>query len=199
MILHGRAQCAVACDRIVRVQRALIRTSVSRRQIGFCVQVAARISPFWCPAWLWRIFSREQMPSPAVPFTSIRTGALAAHGADAAKSVANKRRLGFVARCSSEGAHPSTVAAQSPPSDKGEAQPPNPLQRARRWFFGGKLDKERLKSLGFGALIAYGCASCWYWPATSSALHACTGTAHMIATVPGQTHTQCLGYPTTED
>lgn len=42
----------------------------------------------------------------------------------------------------------------SPPEDKQQGW----LQKARDWVFGGPLDKEKLKSLGLGAIIAYGCA-----------------------------------------
>ena len=147
--------------RIVRVQKEPIRNSVSIKQKRFCAQHIAGPSPFLCPVCGCAVsLLRGQMLSPSLAFASTRTGALVAHGTDATKSIVNKRRLGFVAHCASaEGAVPSTAASPTSASDRSHETPPTPLQRVRSWFFGGKLDKERLKSLGFGALIAYGCAS----------------------------------------
>jgi hypothetical protein len=39
------------------------------------------------------------------------------------------------------------------------AAPKNFVQKLRNWIFGGPIDKERLRSLGLGAIISYGCAS----------------------------------------
>jgi hypothetical protein len=75
--------------------------------------------------------------------------------------------LRVIARCSAEGAVPATATTPASTTEvKSDGPAPSPLQRVRQWFFGGKLDKERLKSLGFGALIAYGCET-----TSSSAVH----------------------------
>ena len=50
----------------------------------------------------------------------------------------------------------------SGPSDTRKSTGPSgAFKRLRNWVFGGPLDKDKLKSLGLGAFISYGCGSCW--------------------------------------
>lgn len=58
-----------------------------------------------------------------------------------------------------------SIVAASAQSDDAVAPiedkpPPSIWARARNLLFGGKLDKERIKALGLGALISYGYALC---------------------------------------
>jgi hypothetical protein len=108
-----------------------------------------------------------RMLSPSGVGGAIRFGALAARSPNASYTLTSKQPSFLTAHCGVEATPITTTAVLAGPSTreadastkKSEDPPPTPLQRVRRWLFGGPLDKERLKSLGFGALIAYGCAS----------------------------------------
>lgn len=58
----------------------------------------------------------------------------------------------------SNGDRPKDTTEVAPPPSE-DSKPKPFLQKLKTWIFGGPLDKERLKSLGLGAFLAYGCGS----------------------------------------
>eukprot|EP01025_Chloroclados_australasicus_P052824 TRINITY_DN6172_c0_g1_i1.p2 TRINITY_DN6172_c0_g1~~TRINITY_DN6172_c0_g1_i1.p2 ORF type:complete len:224 (-),score=13.01 TRINITY_DN6172_c0_g1_i1:226-843(-) len=71
-----------------------------------------------------------------------------------------KARLPRV-HAASEGATPlpKQQEHEATHNDAKEGEKVKPLQRVTRWIFGGPVDKEKLKSLGLGAFVAYGFVS----------------------------------------
>ena len=56
--------------------------------------------------------------------------------------------------------------AQSQSSQAQADKPDSRVKKLRNWIFGGPLDKDRLRALGLGAVISYGCELCMLqWPA----------------------------------
>lgn len=112
------------------------------------------------------------------------------------RSTACKPRICYVIRSADAGARtwPTGDSPESPEhaSQAPQDSKPKPfLQKLKTWIFGGPLDKERIKSLGLGAFLAYGCAS---WPrCTRSAVYA-IGSPPSRATGKGLGHAVASSY-----
>ncbi len=76
-------------------------------------------------------------------------------------------------------AGPENASSSIPP-----VKPSAPLGHVKRFFFGDKLDKERMKQLGMGAVASYGFVSNVTYGGGEHSAHACR--SPVLCAIPNQ-------------